>query len=92
MVRIQHVFNHWIKGTQEWVMMANDHTFVVPANLLCYLQDQHHHHPKDTPLYLGHRLTLDGAATFFNSGMLLVVVVVVVVVVLVDSIMAALVT
>jgi hypothetical protein len=47
----------------DWVMIANDHTFIVADNLLCYLATL----PPREARFVGHRLRLDPNIVF-NSG------------------------
>lgn len=61
--------SYWFCPPTKQVL--NEHTFVVPENLLCFLQG---HYPQSRsakattqPLFLGHRLTLEDG-TAFNSG------------------------
>ena len=46
-----------------WVTIANDHTYMIPENALCYLRS----FDPDLSYYLGHRLQIN-PKTIFNSG------------------------
>lgn len=57
----------------EFFLVCNDHTFIIPENLLCYLSTYRDASPSTsttttTPLFLGHRLTTTEGTSFHSGG------------------------
>lgn len=63
---ISHMYPHTAIIITSQVL--NEHTFVVPENLLCFLQQQQSSHSDDKPLFLGHRLTLEDGTAFLSGA------------------------